>query len=113
MSIWGEGYTNQTYISVNSNKIILINNGLFLKVIGKDAIICYYLFNIKLNNQIGFLPKNNLDYIFYIFDKLYINYFYLGIYHDFVNNQYDYYLMLANKKYEIQQLIDNYRGNYD
>ena len=52
--------------------ITLKNKGLFFKVEASDAIIFYYLLNNKIN----------------------INYLYLNTLHEFINNQYDYYLVL-------------------
>lgn len=48
--------------------------------------------------------------LLFLLDKLNINYLYLNTLHEFINNQYDYYLMLANKKYEIQKLINSFRS---
>ena len=74
--------------------ITLKNKGLFFKVEASDAIICYYLLNNKINNQVLYIRKEDISLLLFLLDKLNINYLYLNTLHEFVNNQYDYYLML-------------------
>ena len=66
----------------------------------------YYLLNINIKNQIGYIPKDKINKVLMLLDRLNINYLYSGIYHDFTNNRYDYYLEYAYKKYDIKRIID-------
>ena len=63
---------NVSKMSNDGHLITLKNKVLFFKIEASDAIICYYLLNNKIN----------------------INYLYLNTLHEFINNQYDYYLVL-------------------
>lgn len=74
--------------------ITLKNKGLFFKVEASDAIICYYLLNNKINNQTLYIWEYDISLLLFLLDKLNINYLYLNTLHEFINNQYDYYLML-------------------
>lgn len=74
--------------------ITLKNKGLFFKVEASDAIICYYLLNNKINNQVLYIWEYDISLLLFLLDKLNINYLYLNTLHEFINNQYDYYLVL-------------------
>lgn len=74
--------------------ITLKNKGLFFKVEASDAIICYYLLNNKINNQTLYIWEYDISLLLFLLDKLNINYLYLNTLHEFINNQYDYYLVL-------------------
>ena len=58
------------------------------------------------------LKNNGLFFKVETSDAIICYYLYLNILHEFINNQYDYYLMLASKKYEIQRLINSFRVYY-
>ena len=49
----------------------------------------------------------------YILDKLNINYFINGSYFNYDDNNYDNYLLFANKYLELETLICSYEVNYD
>ena len=82
--------------------------GLFYQVTDDNAILLQYLLNIKLKRGIGYIPKNKMDKVIYILDRLSIDYLYNNNYHKFNNNLYSYYFDYAINKYQIKEIIDYY-----
>ena len=85
--------------------------GLFYILESENAILISYLFDIKLKRTLAYIPKDKIDKILVILDKLNINYNYLNTYHEFINNKYEYYLEYAYKKLYINNIIEEvYHG---
>ncbi len=87
--------------------------GYYYKVIESDAIIIHYLFKEKVINKMCYIQKYKIDFMIYILDKLNINYFINGNYFNYDDNNYDNYLLFANKYLELETLIYSYEVNYD
>ena len=89
------------------NKFIAFRNyGLFYRVGGEDLILLHYLLNINIKNEFGYIYKDNIDKVLLVLDKLNINYLFNKEYYNFENNQYDYYLEYAYKKYDLYLIIN-------
>lgn len=79
---------------------------MFYKLDGEDGILLSYLLNLDIRNGLVYVSKNKIDKVLIVLDKLNINYLYMGNYHSFINNKYDYYLEYAYKKYDIYLLVN-------
>lgn len=97
----------------NGGGITFNDVGYYYKVIESDAIIIHYLFKEKVINKMCYIQKYKIDFMIYILDKLNINYFINGNYFNYDDNNYDNYLLFANKYLELETLIYSYEVNYD
>ena len=79
--------------------------GLFYKVDGNDAVVLYYIFNLKIKDNVLYIPKNKIRDVLTCLKRLAIDYYFDGYLHNFNNNHYEMIYEYAYKKYDLSKYI--------
>ena len=90
--------------------LVFKSYGLFYRLNGTDAIIMYYLFDLPMKKYFVYIPKNNINKYTSVLDKIGIDYYINGFYHQIeINNYFKYYEMTFNKM-KLKEFIGDLNG---
>ena len=79
--------------------------GLFYRLNGDDAILVSYLFDINIKNHLVHISRDKINSVLEVLNKIGIDYYYNGYWHNFENNKYQYYYEYAIEKNELKKFI--------